>query len=78
MYRRALVAGSGALLVAALAAGPFAQGRAAADDTRQLFTIRDPRVVESSGLAVSRLHPGVAQRRGDLGVHRDHVREAIA
>jgi hypothetical protein len=43
-------------------------GTAAAGDRAQVaFTIRDPRVTESSGLAASRLHPGVVYTHNDSG-----------
>ncbi|MEU6809065.1 WD40 repeat domain-containing protein [Streptomyces sp. NPDC046831] len=50
---------AGALLVAACAAPATAAG---GDDG---FTIRDPRITESSGLAASRLHPGVYWTHND-------------
>ncbi|MCP3821866.1 WD40 repeat domain-containing protein [Streptomyces sp. A3M-1-3] len=62
---RSLLGVSGAVAVAAAAsavvlvtAGPVA----AADDS---FTIKDPRVTESSGLAASRAHPGVYWTHND-------------
>ncbi|MFH8490712.1 WD40 repeat domain-containing protein [Streptomyces longisporoflavus] len=52
---------AGCLLLLA-AAGPAA---AADDDGRDGFTIEDPRVIESSGLAASRAHPGVYWTHND-------------
>ncbi|HEY2957529.1 MAG TPA: hypothetical protein VGM21_04870 [Actinomycetota bacterium] len=40
---------------------------ATGDRARLVFTIRDPRVTESSGLAASRLHPGVVYTHNDSG-----------
>ncbi|HEX6675556.1 MAG TPA: hypothetical protein VF486_11075 [Actinomycetes bacterium] len=43
-------------------------GTAAAGDRAALaFTIRDPRITESSGLAASQLHPGVVYTHNDSG-----------
>ncbi|GGQ05144.1 WD40 repeat domain-containing protein [Streptomyces roseolilacinus] len=56
---RAAVALAAALLVAAGPAGPAA----AADDDG--FTLTDPRITESSGLAASRAHPGVYWTHND-------------
>ncbi|MGW7071512.1 WD40 repeat domain-containing protein [Streptomyces sp. NPDC054855] len=53
-------AGAGALLLLAGATGP-----AAADDSHDGFTIKDPRIIESSGLAASRAHPGVYWTHND-------------
>ncbi|CAM5671400.1 hypothetical protein SFUMM280S_02391 [Streptomyces fumanus] len=47
-----------ALLAAALLAGAVATPAHAVDGDKG-FTIRDPRITESSGLAASRLHPGI-------------------
>ncbi|MER6122226.1 WD40 repeat domain-containing protein [Streptomyces sp. NPDC001795] len=58
--RRSLAFLSGALLVGALAAP------ASADDDGG-FTIKDPRIAESSGLAASRLHPGIYWTHNDSG-----------
>ncbi|MBW8702655.1 hypothetical protein MBT84_23955 [Streptomyces sp. MBT84] len=55
--RRSLVFLSGALLIGALAAPA-----SAADGG---FTIKDPRITESSGLAASRLHPGIYWTHND-------------
>ena len=51
---------AGALLFLAAAVGP-----AAADDSHDGFTIKDPRIIESSGLAASRAHPGVYWTHND-------------
>lgn len=57
-----------ALSAAALAAGTLAGAPAArAADARVLFTIQDPRIDESSGLAASVLHPGVLYTLNDSG-----------
>ncbi|MET8632414.1 WD40 repeat domain-containing protein [Streptomyces sp. NPDC004096] len=58
--RRSLVFLSGALLIGALAAPA-----SAADDGGGGFTIKDPRITESSGLAASRLHPGIYWTHND-------------
>ena len=43
-------------------------GTAAAGDRAEVaFTIRDPRITESSGLAASQLHPGVVYTHNDSG-----------
>ncbi|MFE1296889.1 TolB-like translocation protein [Streptomyces sp. NPDC058731] len=60
--RRPFALLAGALLVAALAA-PAAPASAADGD--QGFTLQDPRITESSGLAASRLHPGVYWTHND-------------
>src|SRR5689334_19987313 len=52
-------AAAGAVLVLALAAP------ALADDGDGGFTIKDPRITESSGLAASRIHPGVYWTHND-------------
>ncbi|MEU6889643.1 WD40 repeat domain-containing protein [Streptomyces viridosporus] len=56
-----------ALLAAALLAGAFAAPASAADGDagNDGFTIEDPRITESSGLAASRLHPGVYWTHND-------------
>jgi hypothetical protein len=56
-----------ALLASALLAGAFAVPASAADgdDGSDGFTIKDPRITESSGLAASRLHPGVYWTHND-------------
>ncbi|MEU7058928.1 WD40 repeat domain-containing protein [Streptomyces sp. NPDC046197] len=53
-----------ALLAAALVVGAFTVPASAADGDDG-FTIRDPRIKESSGLAASRLHPGVYWTHND-------------
>ncbi|GHB36770.1 hypothetical protein GCM10010377_29650 [Streptomyces viridiviolaceus] len=53
-----------ALLVPALLVGAFTAPASAADGSDG-FTIRDPRITESSGLAASRLHPGVYWTHND-------------
>lgn len=57
--RRSLAFLSGALLVGALAM----PAPASADDGG--FTVTDPRITESSGLAASRLHPGIYWTHND-------------
>ncbi|MBW8737381.1 MAG: WD40 repeat domain-containing protein [Streptomyces turgidiscabies] len=57
--RRSLTLLAGGLLVGALAAP------ASAADGDQDFTIKDPRITESSGLAASRQHPGVYWTHND-------------
>ncbi|POX46214.1 hypothetical protein C3489_32405 [Streptomyces sp. Ru71] len=57
--RRPFALLAGALLVGALAAP------ASAADGDQGFTIEDPRITESSGLAASRLHPGIYWTHND-------------
>ncbi|MEU3841976.1 WD40 repeat domain-containing protein [Streptomyces sp. NPDC028635] len=57
--RRPFALLAGALLVAALAAP------ASASDGDQGFTLQDPRITESSGLAASRLHPGIYWTHND-------------
>nr|WP_282548682.1 WD40 repeat domain-containing protein [Streptomyces rochei] len=56
-----------ALLASALLVGAFAVPASAADgdDASDGFTIKDPRITESSGLAASRLHPGVYWTHND-------------
>ncbi|WP_225637260.1 WD40 repeat domain-containing protein [Streptomyces solaniscabiei] len=58
---------SSALLASALLVGAFAVPASAADgdDGSDGFTIKDPRITESSGLAASRLHPGVYWTHND-------------
>src|SRR6266542_2444324 len=57
--RRPLAFLAGLLLVGALAAP------ASAADGDDRFTIKDPRITESSGLAASHLHPGVYWTHND-------------
>ncbi|MGV4987709.1 WD40 repeat domain-containing protein [Streptomyces sp. NRAIS4] len=59
--RRSFAVLAGALLVGALAAPAFAA------DGDQGFTIKDPRIAESSGLAASHLHPGIYWTHNDSG-----------
>ncbi|MGW5479053.1 WD40 repeat domain-containing protein [Streptomyces sp. NPDC004008] len=59
--RRSLAFLAGALLIGALAA----PAPAVADDGGGGFTIKDPRITESSGLAASRLHPGIYWTHND-------------
>ncbi|GAA3972022.1 hypothetical protein GCM10022384_23540 [Streptomyces marokkonensis] len=56
-----------ALLASALLVGAFAVPASAADGVAGSdgFTIKDPRITESSGLAASRLHPGVYWTHND-------------
>ncbi|MER7189191.1 WD40 repeat domain-containing protein [Streptomyces flaveolus] len=56
-----------ALLASALLVGAFAVPASAADgdDGSDGFTIKDPRITESSGLAASRLHPGIYWTHND-------------
>ncbi|RMB83285.1 WD40 repeat domain-containing protein [Streptomyces shenzhenensis] len=58
--RRSLALIAGALLTGALAVPP-----AAAADGDEGFTIKDPRITESSGLAASRRHPGIYWTHND-------------
>ncbi|MGW1158745.1 WD40 repeat domain-containing protein [Streptomyces sp. NPDC002513] len=64
--RRPLAFLAGALLVGALAAPASASASASADDDGG-FTIKDPRITESSGLAASHLHPGIYWTHNDSG-----------
>lgn len=57
--RRPLVFLAGVLLVGAFAAPAFAA------DGDEDFTIKDPRITESSGLAASRQHPGIYWTHND-------------
>ncbi|MFD7229692.1 WD40 repeat domain-containing protein [Streptomyces sp. NPDC059881] len=69
--RAAVVAASLVVLAAAAptastaSAAPAASASAAADDAGGGFTIKDPRITESSGLAASRAHPGVYWTHND-------------
>ncbi|WP_367043091.1 WD40 repeat domain-containing protein [Streptomyces sp. Je 1-332] len=67
---RSLRSSMGALgAMGAVAAGSLVllsvSGPAAADDSHDGFTIKDPRVIESSGLAASRAHPGIYWTHND-------------
>ncbi|OKK07325.1 hypothetical protein [Streptomyces sp. CB02400] len=53
------------LIAATLLAGALAVPAASAVDGDEGFTIKDPRITESSGLAASRLHPGVYWTHND-------------
>jgi hypothetical protein len=55
------------LTSAFLVLGPGVAFAQAAPDPRVAFTISDPRISESSGLAVSALHPGIAYTHNDSG-----------
>jgi hypothetical protein len=54
-----------ALIAATLLTGALAVPTASAVDGDEGFTIKDPRITESSGLAASRLHPGVYWTHND-------------
>ncbi|MFC8425894.1 WD40 repeat domain-containing protein [Streptomyces sp. NPDC057236] len=54
-----------ALIAATLLTGALAVPTAFAVDGDEGFTIKDPRITESSGLAASRLHPGVYWTHND-------------
>ncbi|MGP4092252.1 WD40 repeat domain-containing protein [Streptomyces sp. KR55] len=54
-----------ALLAAALFTGALAVPSASAADGDEGFTIKDPRITESSGLAASRQHPGIYWTHND-------------
>ncbi|MBN0045000.1 WD40 repeat domain-containing protein [Streptomyces actuosus] len=54
-----------ALLTAALLLGALSAPSASAADGDQGFTMKDPRITESSGLAASRLHPGIFWTHND-------------
>ncbi|MEU7135568.1 hypothetical protein [Streptomyces sp. NPDC046261] len=56
-----------AVLVALPAAPPAVAAPAAEGDAPSGFTIQDPRIKESSGLAASRTHPGVYWTHNDSG-----------
>ncbi|MEU2779299.1 WD40 repeat domain-containing protein [Streptomyces sp. NPDC007162] len=64
MRRRPLALLAGLLLTGALASAPALAADGAGD---QGFTIKDPRIAESSGLAASHLHPGVYWTHNDSG-----------
>ncbi|MFI9614460.1 WD40 repeat domain-containing protein [Streptomyces sp. NPDC052023] len=53
------------VLAAALLAGALTVPTASAADGDEGFTIKDPRITESSGLAASRLHPGIYWTHND-------------
>ncbi|MBZ9643818.1 WD40 repeat domain-containing protein, partial [Streptomyces sp. PSKA30] len=54
-----------AVLAAALFTGALAVPSASAADGDEGFTIKDPRITESSGLAASRQHPGIYWTHND-------------
>ncbi|MFD7700181.1 WD40 repeat domain-containing protein [Streptomyces caelestis] len=54
-----------ALIAATLLTGALTVPTASAVDGDEGFTIKDPRITESSGLAASRLHPGVYWTHND-------------
>ncbi|MEV6115025.1 WD40 repeat domain-containing protein [Streptomyces sp. NPDC052109] len=59
---------SSAVLAGVLLAGSCALPASAADgDGDHGFTLKDPRIAESSGLAASRLHPGIYWTHNDSG-----------
>ncbi|MCL8015146.1 WD40 repeat domain-containing protein [Streptomyces sp. AS02] len=62
--RRLLASLAGVLLVGAFTAVP-ASAAASAGDGNEDFTIKDPRITESSGLAASRQHPGIYWTHND-------------
>ncbi|MET7293255.1 WD40 repeat domain-containing protein [Streptomyces griseoloalbus] len=63
--RRPFALIAAALLVGALAVPASAADGNAGDDGSEGFAIRDPRITESSGLAASRLHPGIYWTHND-------------
>ncbi|MEU5363287.1 WD40 repeat domain-containing protein [Streptomyces sp. NPDC005925] len=63
--RRSLALLAGVLLAGALAVPASVAGSASAADGDDGFTIRDPRITESSGLAASRQHPGIFWTHND-------------
>ncbi|MGW1624339.1 WD40 repeat domain-containing protein [Streptomyces sp. NPDC002172] len=64
MRPRSLALLAGVLLTGALAAAPASAAAGAGDKG---FTINDPRIAESSGLAASHLHPGIYWTHNDSG-----------
>jgi hypothetical protein len=64
--RRPFALLAGALLVGAFSVPALAVPASAADGDNG-FTIKDPRIKESSGLAASRLHPGIYWTHNDSG-----------
>ncbi|MEU9134152.1 WD40 repeat domain-containing protein [Kitasatospora sp. NPDC048540] len=62
---RAVRAGAAAVAAAVLGVGAAAGPAGAAGLPREAFTISDPRITESSGLAASRAHPGVYWTHND-------------
>jgi hypothetical protein len=67
LTRRLSAAGAGCAALGVLIM-PGGVARARADDgPKKLCTIKDPRIVESSGLAASRRHPGIVYTFNDSG-----------
>ncbi|MER7839324.1 WD40 repeat domain-containing protein [Streptomyces sp. NPDC096040] len=69
MRRRSPAFPAGALLAGLLLTGALGSAPASAADGTgdQGFTIKDPRITESSGLAASHLHPGIYWTHNDSG-----------
>ncbi|GHE00230.1 WD40 repeat domain-containing protein [Streptomyces alanosinicus] len=65
--RRSFAVLAGVLLAGACALPAAASASASAGDGDQGFTLKDPRIDESSGLAASRLHPGIYWTHNDSG-----------
>ncbi|MFG2014475.1 hypothetical protein [Actinomadura geliboluensis] len=69
--RRVAARSTAALALAGASAAVYAPAAhaapAAAKDERVAFTIKDPRITESSGLAASARHPGVVYTHNDSG-----------
>ncbi|OLZ71532.1 hypothetical protein AV521_11405 [Streptomyces sp. IMTB 2501] len=65
--RRSFAVLAGVLLVGACALPASASAADGDGDGDQGFTLKDPRITESSGLAASRLHPGVYWTHNDSG-----------
>ncbi|GLZ05923.1 hypothetical protein Acsp03_33890 [Actinomadura sp. NBRC 104412] len=63
----ALLAGSVLIAAPQPASAAHASGRGSRDDAKVAFTVADPRINESSGLAVSRRHPGIVYTQNDSG-----------
>lgn len=69
-YRRLLIPGLLVLLLVVVVVASLvqdAQASAASGDPEQVSVVRDPRISESSGLAVSRQHPDLAYTVNDSG-----------
>lgn len=62
---RSLCSSTAAVSAGCLVLLSAATGTAAADDSHDGFTVKDPRIIESSGLAASRAHPGVYWTHND-------------
>ncbi|MEV5959091.1 WD40 repeat domain-containing protein [Streptomyces sp. NPDC051987] len=67
MRPRSLALLAGVLLTGALAAAPASAADGTDGTGDQGFTITDPRITESSGLAASHLHPGIYWTHNDSG-----------